>query len=153
MARAVVIGVVAAAVVAGVVWWLRSQVTSPARSGPDRPRRAAVDEGRVVLAAFSRDWAKRFDVAEEDLSAALITGADAALAARVDAEVGVVDLRFDDAGGRRDVPVTLIVSYASTGERSTARLSLPWDDVPDGVRAELLRGGGSPVFRKWRPGT
>jgi hypothetical protein len=150
MAKAIVIGVVVVAVAAGAIWWACGHGSLTTLPRPDRHRPRTDEEGRVVLMAFGRDWAKRFGSTEGELSAALIAGADAALADRVGREVGSIELRFDDPSKGRDVPVTLIVSYTSSRERSTACVSLGWDDVPHGVRADLLRGTGTPVFRTWR---
>jgi hypothetical protein len=150
MAKVVVIGVAAAAVLAGAIWWMRGQGTSPAPQRARGQRPMAGEEGRVVVLAFGRDWARRFDCTEDELSGALITGANATLAKRVGQEAGLVDLRYDASAGGAKVAVTLMVTYASTMERSTARLDLPWDDVPRGVRADLLRGTGTAVFRKWK---
>lgn len=150
MTKVILIGVVVAAVVAGAIWWPRGQGASPEADRPHRRQPMADEEGPVVLMAFGQDWAKRFGCTEDQLSGALITGADAALGERVSRDVGVVDLRFDDSAKGTEVAVTLMVTYASTAERSTARLTLTWDDVPRGVRGDLLRGTGTPVFRKWR---
>src|ERR1700679_1812301 len=113
MTKAMVIGVVVVAVVAGVIWWVRGQGSPATLPRPEQHRPRSDEEGRVVLMAFGRAWAKRFGSTEDELSAALIAGPDAALADRVGREVGVIELRFDDPGKGRDVPVTLIVSYAS----------------------------------------
>ena len=147
MARVIMLGAVVVAVVAGAIWWTRRQDARPGR--PARPR--ADEDGHVVLMAFGPEWAKRFGSTEGELGGALLAGADAALAERVDREVGVVDLRFDGRDGNARVAVAIIVTYASTQERSTAHLTLPWDDIPQAVRASLLRDGGTAVFRKWRP--
>lgn len=106
--------------------------------------------GRVVVEAHGTEWARRFGATPERLRTALLTDADPVLRRRVDQEVGVVDLTFDGRSGGSSVPITMIVDYAGSGERSTTRLLLPWDAVPQGVRAELLRNGRTPVFRKWR---
>ncbi len=149
MARVILLGAVVVAVVAGAIWWIRSQDAQSGR--PARPR--ADQDGQVVLMAFGEEWAKRFASTEGELRGALLTGMDTALAERIDREVGIVDLRFDGGGGGGgggQVAATIIVTYASTQERSTAHLPLPWDDVPQAVRASLLRDGGTAVFRKWR---
>jgi hypothetical protein len=153
MTRALVIGAIVAAIVAGAIWWARSQGASPVTPGPRRQQPGNGEEGRVILMALGQDWAKRFGCTEDELSDALITGANAALADRVGRETGVIDLRFDTPAGGTQVAATLLVTYASTGERATARLVLAWDDIPRSVRGDLLRAAGTPVFRKWRAGT
>jgi hypothetical protein len=146
MARVILLGAVVVAVAAGAIWWIRSQGAQSGRP----PRPYADQDGQVVLMAFGEEWAKRFGSTEGELRGALLAGTDTALAERVDREVGIVDLRFDGGGGSGQVATTIIVTYASTQERSTAHLPLPWDDVPQAVRASLLRDGGTAVFRKWR---
>jgi hypothetical protein len=136
----VLLSVAVLAVVAGAVWWLLGRAARP----------GAEETGRLVLRAFGRDWAKRFGRAEDELSAAFFAGADAELARRVEAEVGVVDLRFDGRNPSADVSVAIVVRYAGDDRRSTAYLTLPWDDVPRSVRAGLLGGDPGVVFRKWR---
>jgi hypothetical protein len=156
MTRAILLGVVVAAVVAGVIWWARGQGDGGDAQRPERSRLRTDDEARLVLMAFGGEWAKRFGCTEDELSSAFMakagstgTRAGTPLAERVSAEVGVVDLRFDQADGNRGVAVTILLTYSGSRARSTAHLTLAWDDVPGSVRADLLRGG-APVFRKWR---
>jgi hypothetical protein len=153
MTRAILIGVVVVAVVAGAIWWLCGQNSSAAAPPAPRRRPTADEEAPVVITALGPDWAARFGCTEAELEAALVTGADKELAERVAEETGIVDLRFDGSASGTDVAVTLLVTYASTRERATARLVLPLDDVPGGVRAELMRNQDSPVFRKWSAGS
>jgi hypothetical protein len=150
MTRVIVFGVLVAAAVAGMIWWACNQGTSSEtrRRGGQRP--TPDEEARVVLMAFGQDWAKRFGCTEDELSGALIAGTDVALAEHISREVGVIDLRFDSVVGGAEVAATLMVTYTSTAERSTARLTLAWDDVPRSVRGDVLRGADTPVFRKWR---
>jgi hypothetical protein len=139
MDRKIMIALLAVAAIAGVIWWLR------------RPRPTRPDEiGWVVLQAFGGEWANRFGLTAGELSTAFFEGEDASLRQRIDREIGVVDLRFDGDGQRGGVATTIMVTYAGDDQNSTARMTLPWDDTPQAVRAELLRGHGSTVFRKWR---
>jgi hypothetical protein len=115
------------------------------------PTERRTDEiGRVVVQAYGGEWATRFGITSERLSAALFAGANAALLHRIDHEVGVVDLRFDGDSRGNTVATTVIVTYNGDTEHSTAKLTLAWDDVPHTVRADLLRHSGDAVFRKWR---
>jgi hypothetical protein len=142
----IVLAILAAAA-AGGGWWLRRPTPEPsARPDP----RAARELGAVVASAYENDWATRFGVPAEQLGAALRGGSPDGLRRRIDDEVGVVDLRFDGAGRRGEVNATVIVSYRGSAERSTAKLTLPWDEVPGTVRADLIRDGSNPVLRKWR---
>lgn len=107
------------------------------------------ESGRIVLLAFGREWSRRFSCPEEELGKALTSRTDSPIARRVDAETGVADLRYAGQPGGSGVATTIDVTYSSTGQRATAELMLPWDDVPRDVRAGLIRDGG-PVFQKWR---
>jgi hypothetical protein len=141
----------AAVIAAGIVMarkMLRDNRDPGSLPGSDRHAKAI---GVVVLEAFETDWAKRFAVTAERLRAAVLDGGDADLATRIDAAVGVVDLKFDAAGQKRgNIAATIIVNYPHDNATSTAQLTLPWDQVPDAVRADLLRSAQKAVFRKWR---
>lgn len=128
-----------AALVGVALWWGHRWWTT----------RTRVDElGLVVAQAYEGEWTDRFGVTTEALHAALVDGGDAVLRRRIDQAVGVVDLRFDG-GPAETVATTVVVTY-DDDRRSTARLSLPWNDVPHTVRADLLRDGTDPVMRTWR---
>lgn len=136
-----ILGVIIVAAGVAVAWRM---LVSP-------PRKPADPIGPVVIDALGTDWTTRFGWTQAELRAMVASGADTALRRRVDAEVGLVDLKFDATGGSRSsVAVTVVAGYSGEGARSTAHLSLPWDSVPSEVRAELLKGSGSVVFRKWR---
>ncbi|MFB7943906.1 hypothetical protein ACFC6L_03205 [Kitasatospora phosalacinea] len=126
----------------GCTWWLL-------RRGAAAPDAAADHRaiGRIVLLAYGPDWAERHGVDARRLSAALLDGADPALLHRVDTEVGPVDLRFHGSGSRGQVTVT--AEYDGPRGHAKATADLPWDDVPQQVRADLLRGDAA-VLRTWR---
>ncbi|MFC4055080.1 hypothetical protein ACFOY4_35785 [Actinomadura syzygii] len=129
----------AALVGAAALWWARRRWVA-------RPR---VDElGRVVAQAYESEWTDRFGVTAEALHAALAENGDSVLRERIDRAIGAVDLAFES-GADGAVAATVVVDDEG-GARSTARLSLPWEDVPQGVRADLLRNGASPALRSWR---
>ena len=138
-------GILIAVAGAAVVWVLRQ------RQGPDQEEKQADTIGPVVIDAFAAEWNTRFGWTSSELRAMVASGDDSALRRRVDSEVGLVDLKFDgSAPGQAVVDVTVIVNYAHEGARSTASMALPWDSVPDDVRADILRAPGSVAFRKWR---
>ncbi len=137
-----ILAVAAIAVVAGRI---RRQSNRSRPGGRER-----TELGMVILDAYSADWSQRLAVSPAALRQG-VEGRDATLASRIDAEVGIVDLRFSEPGGARSkVQATAMVTYAGTPGRSVAEIELAWDDVPGGVRAELIRKPGGTVFRKWR---
>lgn len=152
MIRAILPSVLALAVVAGAVWWVRTRAARQPETRPAESAERPGETGRVVLLAFGRDWAERFGSTEDGLRSALLAGSDPSLAAWIGGQIGVVAVRFDQPDSSAEVNATVVVSYSGTGERSTARLSLRWDDVPDDVRAELL-GGSRTVVRTWQAQT
>lgn len=120
-----------------------------------RPRvagggRRADDLAPVVVSAMEDEWVKRFEVSPQRLRAAVVDRGDEDLLGRIDHEVGIVDLRFAATAPRSRVATTVIVSYRDARDRTTATLDLPWEHVPDTVRADLIRDVRSPAFRKWR---
>ncbi|MFE1318041.1 hypothetical protein [Kitasatospora phosalacinea] len=130
-----------AVVAGGGTWWLLRRGAAAPDAAADRR-----EVGRIVLLAHGPDWAERHGVDARRLSAALLDGADPELLHRVDTEVGPVDLRFHGSGGRGRVTVT--AEYDGPRGHAKATADLPWDDVPQQVRAELLRGAA--VLRTWR---
>ncbi|MEU8054637.1 hypothetical protein [Microbispora bryophytorum] len=104
--------------------------------------------GKVVLDAYGTEWAKQFGCSREAVRDAVLKGALPDLLLRIDQEIGVVDVRFDHNGAGASAIVT--VAYRHGGSHSSAQLTLPWDALPDGVRAEFLQTGRSTAFRKWR---
>ncbi|WP_329179199.1 hypothetical protein [Streptomyces sp. NBC_01477] len=119
------------------------------RRPPAAPDTAAAHReiGAIVLLAYGPDWAKRFGVDVQRLEAALLDGADPELLRRVDSEIGPVDLRFHRAA--KGSEVTFTAEFDGPRGHATATADLPWDDVPQPVRADLLRGSAS-VLRTWR---
>ncbi|RKS74314.1 hypothetical protein BZB76_2825 [Actinomadura pelletieri DSM 43383] len=130
---------VCAAIVGAAVWWAHRQWAA-------RPR--GDELGRVVAQAYAGEWTDRFGVTAEALHAALAEGDDPVLRERIDQAIGAVDLSF--AKGPEGTVAATVVVIDDNGRRSTARLSLRWDDVPESVRAELLRDGTGPSVRSWR---
>ncbi|WP_432932393.1 hypothetical protein ACQPZZ_14630 [Microbispora sp. CA-135349] len=104
--------------------------------------------GKVVLDAYGTEWAKQFGRSREEVRDAVLGDAHPDLRERIDREIGVVDVRFDHSGG--GAPATVTVAYRHDGAHSTARLRLPWESLPDGVRVELLQTGRSTASRTWR---
>jgi hypothetical protein len=137
---------------AAAALWRRLAGRGPApQAWPRRTQRQRQGLSTVVLDAYGTDWASRFGVSPETLRHSLARSKDPVLASRIDTEVGVVDLRFEEKGtGPTPVQATVMVTYAGTGGRATAAVALPWDDVPGDIRAEFIRKPGDPVWRKWR---
>jgi hypothetical protein len=149
MIRAILLGMLALAVGAGAAWWVRARLARQRETRPAESAERPDETGRVVLLAFARNWAERFGSTEDGLRSALLARSDPSLAAWIGGQIGIVAVRFDQVDPSAEVNVTVLVSYRGTGERSTARLRLRWDDVPQGVRAELLAGSRT-VVRTWQ---
>lgn len=138
-----------AVVTALLLWW---RGTNRSTMPGQRPR-ATTDQRQslstLVLDAYGADWAERFGVSVDALRDSVLQACNAQLAHRIDKQVGVVDVCFEEARDARGL-VRATVTYAGTDKRATAQVELPWDDVPGDVRAEFIRKTGGPVFRKWR---
>ncbi len=137
----ILVGVAAAVAAVAIIGWLLSRRRARARR--DRT-------GQIVIQAFGGAWAERFDRTAAELNAALFADADESLRRLVHREVGVIDLCFALDGAHGEVTTTITVNYAGEQQRSTARLTLKWDDVPYAVRADLMRGDGATAYRQWR---
>jgi hypothetical protein len=152
-----------AIVAAGAVWRAThaehdDPEGSPGRADGRRDRRdrrigggrRADDLAPVVVTAMEDEWVKRFEVSPQRLREAVVDRGDEDLLSRIDHEVGIVDLRFAATAPRSRVATTVIVSYRDARDRTTATVDLPWDHVPDTVRADLIRDVRTPAFRKWK---
>lgn len=135
----IIFAVVVVIILAAAAWWKIKQGSAYQQD----------ESGRVVLLAFGKEWSKKFSCPEEELSKALTAKTGSLIARRVGAETGVADLCYTGRPGGSGVATTIDVTYSSTGQRATAELTLPWDEVPRDVRAGLIRDGG-PIFQKWR---
>lgn len=73
---------------------------------------------------------------------------DPDVVSRVEDKVKAVELEFVKYAHDSEAEVTLRVRYED-GNAGTASKRLPWTDVPEGIRADFERRGGTRVFRTW----
>lgn len=131
----------------------RPETGGPGAAQTSRRRRGRSQTiGKVVVDAYSTEWARRFDTSSVEVARGVLEGANPDLVRRIDEAVGVVDLQFTNP--RQDaseITATVAVNYTGTGSRSSAQIDLTWEDLPHDVRAEFTRSGlGSTVVRTWR---
>jgi hypothetical protein len=108
----------------------------------------------LVLTALGSDWADRFSTDETTLRRALVENEQPDLLSRIDAEVGVVDIKLTrPTGGRGTITAAVLCEYPEDRQKTAVTLDLGWIDTPADVRAEFLRTGESDVFRKWTAAT
>lgn len=82
------------------------------------------------------------------LSRSLRGDPDPDVVSRVEDNVKTVELEFVKYAHDAEAEVTLRVRYED-GNAGTATKHLAWSDVPEAVRADFDRRGGTRVFRTW----
>ena len=73
---------------------------------------------------------------------------DPDVVSRVEDKVKAVELEFVKYAHDAEAEVTLRVRYED-GNAGTASKRLPWTDVPEAIRSDFDRRGGTRVFRTW----
>lgn len=73
---------------------------------------------------------------------------DPDVVARVEDKVKAVELEFVRYAHEADAELTLRVRYED-GSAGTSTKRLSWSEVPEAVRADFERRGGTRVFRTW----
>lgn len=73
---------------------------------------------------------------------------DPEVVSSVEDKVKAVELEYVKYAHEGDAEVTLRVRYED-GNAGTASKRLPWSDVPDAIRSDFDRRGGTRVFRTW----
>jgi hypothetical protein len=73
---------------------------------------------------------------------------DPDVVSRVEDKVKAIELEFVKYAHDSEAEVTLRVRYED-GNAGTATKRLAWTDIPDAVRADFDRRGGTRVFRTW----
>ncbi|MBS2014498.1 MAG: hypothetical protein JST00_16550 [Deltaproteobacteria bacterium] len=73
---------------------------------------------------------------------------DPDVVATIEDKVKAVELEFVRYTHESDAEVTVRVRYED-GNAGTATKRIPWAEVPDAVRADFDRRGGTRVFRTW----
>ncbi len=82
------------------------------------------------------------------LSKSLRGEPDPDVVSRVEAKVKAVELEFVKYAHDTEAEVTLRVRYED-GNAGTASKRLAWSDVPEAIRSDFDRRGGTRVFRTW----
>jgi len=73
---------------------------------------------------------------------------DADVVSKIEEKVKSVELEFVRYAHESDAEVTVRVRY-DNGEKGETSKRLPWNDVPEAIRSDFDRKGGSRVFRTW----
>lgn len=73
---------------------------------------------------------------------------DPEVVSSVEDKVKAVELEFVKYAHEADAEITLRVRYEN-GNAGTASKRLPWSDVPEAIRTDFDRRGGTRVFRTW----
>ena len=73
---------------------------------------------------------------------------DPDVVSRIEDAVRAVELEFVRYAHEADAELTVRVRYEDGRTGSVAR-RMPWGDVPEAIRADFERRGGSRVFRTW----
>ncbi|MFD7502649.1 hypothetical protein [Streptomyces sp. NPDC059850] len=104
----------------------------------------------VVLAALAEDWAARMDAHPDDIRAAVLGSGSAGLGARLGSEVREVEVVFSrPATGRSDAHTVVRCVFGNPESALVTETVTGWDDIPDDVRAELIRQEADEVSRRW----
>jgi hypothetical protein len=132
----IVVAVVVAA--AAVVGWLFSRRGSQQKVDPLT---------EVVVDALAADWASAVSADIESVRAAVLSGEPARIRtglARLVAEV-MVTFEWDGAKTAR----TVVRCEYAAGAVTTVTLEVPWENVPQDVRADFLRSGDKTRSSRW----
>lgn len=132
----VVVGVVVAAgaATAGFLWWRH---------------RARVDQlSRLVAEALEAEWAERLGTDPESVRSAVLRGQPPDVRDQLAGLVSDVEVAFEFT---KPGPVDTIVRcrYADDKTVTTVKLRVPWEQVPQPVRAGFLRAGTKQATRHW----
>jgi hypothetical protein len=146
---------VAAAVVALVGWFfMRSaQKRNSASAEVARESTPALDTwiaDALELELSEGALGMRSSTPEErrKLAKSLRGDPDPEVVSRIEDKVKTVELEFVKYAHDNEAEVTLRVRYED-GNAGTASKRLAWTDVPEAIRADFDRRGGTRVFRTW----
>ena len=153
MLSAMSFALAALALVALTFFFLRGRRKSGAGAELARESTPALD--RWIAEALEVELAEgalgmRASTPEErrKLSQSLRGEPDPDVVSRVEDKVKAVELEFVKYTHETEAEVTLRVRYED-GNAGTATKRLAWTDVPEGIRADFERRGGTRVFRTW----
>jgi hypothetical protein len=132
----VIVGAVVVAIAVAVAVLLRNR--------PGRPDPLS----GLVVDALGADWADRTGANVDTVRSAALRGQPAQVRSHLaslveDVEVG---FEFDGAGPTR---VSVQCRYTDGTSATTATMDVPWEKIPQEVRAQFLRSGDKTVSRHW----
>lgn len=130
----VIIAAVAAAVGVAIVAWLRTRPRTDPLAG-------------LVIDAFGEDWADRTGVEAWTVRSAGLRGQPAQVRSQLAALIEGAEVGFEF-NGASSVRTSVQCRY-SDGTSATATMDLPWEKVPQEVRAQFLRNGDKAISRHW----
>jgi hypothetical protein len=130
----IIIAAVAVAAGVAVVVWRRTRPRVDPLSG-------------LVVDTFGEDWADRTGVEIGTVRSAGLRGQPAQVRYRLAALIEDVEVGFESNGGG-PVHTSVQCRYAD-GTSATATMDLPWERVPQEVRAQFLRSGTNTISRHW----
>ncbi len=135
----VVVGVAAAAVIASLGYfaqrfWL-----------PARPQRLSL----LVADALQAEWATRLGADAKSVRSAVLSGQPADLRDRLAALVVDVDVSFELTKPDEPANATVRCQYANDESVTTVTMAVPWERIPQPLRANYLRDGSTHARQHW----
>jgi hypothetical protein len=140
----VVVAVVVVVVGVAVVGWLLRQRNRPDREPPVRVNPLS----RLVVDALGAEWADRTGADVEAVRRAVLRGEPAVVRSHLAALIGDVEVGFEF-NGAGPVRISVQCKYADGTSATTATMDVPWEEVPQEVRAQRLRSGDKALSRHW----
>jgi hypothetical protein len=151
-ALAMSIALVVAAIALAALFFVRSRRKT---SGPEVARESTPALDAWIADALEAELAEgalgmRSSTPEErrKLARTLRGEPDPDVVTRVEEKVKAVELEFVKYAHDTEAEVTLRVRYED-GNAGTASKRLAWSDVPEAIRSDFDRCGGTRVFRTW----
>lgn len=135
----VVVGVVAAAVIASLGYVAQRFW----------PPRADNKLSRLVADALQAEWATRLGADPESVRSAVLRGKPAGLRDRLAALVADVEVSFELVKPGGPAGATVRCHYASDGSVTTVTMTVPWERIPQPLRAHHLRDGSTHASQHW----
>jgi len=147
------VAVVAAALALAAYFFMRSRADKSGSAEVARESTPALDAWiadalEVELAEGALGMRSSTPEERRKLAKSLRGEPDPDVVSRVEEKVKAVELEFVKYAHDTEGEVTLRVRYED-GNAGTASKRLPWNDVPEAIRSEFGRRGGTRVFRTW----
>lgn len=133
----VVIAVAVAVGVAVVGWLLR-----------DRSHTRVNPLSRLVADALGAEWAGRTGADVEAVRSAALRGEPSQVRSQLASLIEDVEVGFEF-NGAGPVRTSVRCKYADGTSATTVAMDLPWEDVPQDVRAQFMRSGDKALSRHW----